>query len=192
MNNITYHKATINDSSILVEYRILFAIELSGEQNQEAIQELSKQMTNYFSKATADNTCISFIAKCDGVVAGIGSVLLRETPANFKNPTGKWGYIMNMYTIPTFRRKGICKSILALLVEEGKKYGITAFELHATSEGEFVYKQNGFEIHNEPTYRKFTNETNKTDNLTRHDFLSRTRYADNSKLSATLMTGRNS
>jgi predicted acetyltransferase len=156
MNTLTYHKATVNDISILVEHRILFALELSGEQNQEAIQALSEQMANYFSKATADNTCISFIAKCDGKVAGIGSVHLRETPGNFKNPTGKWGYIMNMYTIPTFRRKGICKRILDLLVEEGMKCGITAFELHATNEGEFVYRQNGFEIHNEPTYRKFT------------------------------------
>lgn len=158
MNNITYHKATINDTSILVENRILFALELSGGQNQEAIQALSKQMTNYFSKAIADNTCISFIAKCDGIVAGIGSIHLRETPGNFKNPTGKWGYIMNMYTVPNFRRKGICKDILNLLVEEGKKNGITAFELHATIEGELVYKQNGFEIHNEPTYRKFTTQ----------------------------------
>src|SRR4051812_29032645 len=118
MNNITYHKATIDDTSTLVENRILFAIELSGGQNQQSLQALSKQMTNYFSKATADNTCISFIAKCDGTVAGIGSVHLREMPGNLKNPTGKWGYIMNMYTVPAFRRKGICKDILSLLVEE--------------------------------------------------------------------------
>lgn len=156
MDNLTYHKATTNDTSTLVEHRILFALELSGGQNQEAIQALSEQMSDYFSKATADNTCISFIAKYDGQVAGIGSVHLREMPGNFKNPTGKWGYIMNMYTIPTFRRKGICKGILDLLVKEGEKCGITAFELHATNEGEFVYKQNGFEIHKEPTYRKFT------------------------------------
>lgn len=96
-------------------------------------------MTEYFSKAIQDNTCISFIAKCDEDVAGIGSVHLREMPGNFKNPSGKWGYIMNMYTVPEFRRKGICKNILNLLVEEGKKYGYYAFELHATNDGEKVY-----------------------------------------------------
>lgn len=31
--------------------------------------------------------------------------------------------------------------------------GVTGFELHATKEGEMVYKQNGFVIHDEPTYR---------------------------------------
>lgn len=155
--NISYHKASKDDVSILVENRILFALELSVSQNEETIQQLRTQMTNYFTKATEDNSCISFIAKSNEIVAGIGSVHFREMPGNFKNPSGKWGYIMNMYTIPGFRRNGICKNILDLLVEEGQKIGITAFELHATKEGEKVYTQEGFVHHNEPTLRKFIN-----------------------------------
>lgn len=155
MSDITYYKATAEDVEILADNRIRFALELSGEQAPEKIRVLRDQMINYFSNATSQNTCISMIAKCDGKVAGIGSVHVREMPGNFKNPSGKWGYIMNMYTVPEFRRKGICKSILNLLVEEGRQQGITAFDLHATKEGELVYKQNGFEIYNEPTYRKF-------------------------------------
>jgi predicted acetyltransferase len=155
MSNITYYKATSEDVQLLAEYRIRFALELSGEQAPETIQMLKEQMLTYFSTAISQNTCISMIAKCDGKVAGIGSFHIREMPGNFKNPSGKWGYIMNMYTVPEFRRKGVCKNILNLLVEEGRKQGITAFDLHATKEGELVYKQNGFEIYNEPTYRKF-------------------------------------
>lgn len=156
MNKITYRKATIEDTAVLVENRILFALELSGGQDPDLVQALREQMTRYFESAAADNSCISFIAESDGVVAGIGSVHIREMPGNFKNPTGRWGYIMNMYTVPQFRRRGICKSILNLLVEEANRQGINAFELHATHEGELVYRQNGFDIHNEPTYRKFT------------------------------------
>ncbi|MFZ4798030.1 MAG: GNAT family N-acetyltransferase [Bacteroidia bacterium] len=155
MMKFTYHKATIDDISALVDNRILFALELSEGQNEETIELLRNQMNKYFSKATVDNTCISFIAKCDEVVAGIGSVHLRDMPGNFKNPSGKCGYIMNMYTVPSFRRNGICKNILNLLVEEGKKYGYNAFELHATKEGEKVYVQEGFVHHIEPTLRKF-------------------------------------
>ena len=69
--DITYHKAKQTDIPALVDNRILFAVELSGEGNEEAIQLLRNQMTNYFSRATADNSCISFIAKCDDIVAGI-------------------------------------------------------------------------------------------------------------------------
>jgi predicted acetyltransferase len=155
MNQITYHKATVDDTSTLVENRILFALEISGGQDEEVIQALREQMTTYLLKATADNSFISFIAKSNGIVAGIGSMHVRELPGNFKNPSGKWAYIMNMYTIPAFRRKGVCKNILNMLVEEGKQYGITGFDLHATAEGELVYRQNGFEMNHEPSYRKF-------------------------------------
>ena len=44
---------------------------------------------------------------------------------------------------------------LWLAMEEGKKYGITAFELHATKDGERVYIQEGFVHHNEPTLRRW-------------------------------------
>lgn len=156
MNTIIYHKATVEDVHILVANRILFAIELSDTRPEEsALHPLRQQLTSYFTKATTDASCISFIAKCDGEVAGIGSVHIREMPANLKNITGKWGYIMNMYTLPAFRRKGICKGILNALVEDASKLGITAFDLHATPEGEMVYKQEGFIKHVEPTYRKF-------------------------------------
>ncbi|MCC7025402.1 MAG: GNAT family N-acetyltransferase [Saprospiraceae bacterium] len=154
LSNITYHRATQSDIHTLVDYRILFALELSGNQDEDLVQFLRKQMTSYFTNATADHSCISFIAQCDGKVAGIGSVHFRQMPGNFKNPSGKWGYIMNMYTISEFRRKGICKHILNLLVAEGRKYGVTAFELHATEAGEKVYIQEGFIQHKEPTLRK--------------------------------------
>lgn len=88
INNITYHKASITDVTTLVDNRILFSLELSGKQNDDDIHALRIQMTNYFSKATADNSCISIIAKCNGTVAGIGSLNIREMPGNFKNPSG--------------------------------------------------------------------------------------------------------
>jgi len=112
-------------------------------------------MTDYILEAIPENKCISFIAKCNGEIAGIGAVQIRVQPGNFKNPSGKWGYIMSMYTLPAYRRKGICKGILNALTEEAARHGITAFELHATETGALVYEQTGFKIHPEPTYRKY-------------------------------------
>jgi GNAT superfamily N-acetyltransferase len=155
MENITYHKATANDISTLVEYRIRFAIELKGERPPEVVDNLRKQLANYFSQATTNEGCISFIAKNGNDVVGIGSVHIHQMPGNFKNPSGKWGYIMNMYTVPEFRKRGISSRILEELIEAGKKAGVTAFELHSTKTGEPVYLKNGFTFHTEPTLRKY-------------------------------------
>lgn len=151
---IEYYKATIDNSALLAKCRLRFTLELTGEQPKERVLQLSKQLKNYFLKTTKDQTCISYIARIGDEIAGIGSLLYRETPGNFKNPTGKRGYIINMYTIPQHRKKGICSEILKLLIEEGKKKGITAFELNATEAGEPVYLKSGFKIHQEPTLRK--------------------------------------
>ncbi len=155
MGNLTFHRATVSDVHLLVELRTRFALELSGPQEAQAIGELKKQLTEYFTKATAENSCISYIAYRDKVAAGIGSVMLRHQPGNFKNPSGMWGYIMNMYTVPEFRRQGVCKGILEKLVIDCRKSGITALELHATPAGAVVYEQCGFNIHSEPTYRRY-------------------------------------
>ena len=152
---IKYHKATAADVPIIVEHRLQFAMELVGETAKEKFDKLSAQLSEYFVKATIDESCISIIAKCGGQVAGIGSVHIREMPGNLKNPSGKWGYIMNMYTVPAFRRRRVCKTILEHLEIEGIKLGVTAFELHATKEGAMVYGQSGFNIHEEPTFRKY-------------------------------------
>lgn len=155
MQNITYHRATPNDIQTLVDYRTLFAIEMAGEQTPQAIAELKQHFKTYFQKAISNNSCIGYIAKQGNQVAGIGALIVREQPGNFKNPSGKVGYYMNMYTVPSFRRKGVCSGILKALEKAAAETGITAFELHATKDGEFVYHQHGFKLHNEPTYRKY-------------------------------------
>ncbi|MFA6261003.1 MAG: GNAT family N-acetyltransferase [Bacteroidia bacterium] len=155
MQDLALETATPNDAAILTECRIKFALELSGQQSLEAIQTLQEQMEKYFKQATEDGSCISIIARIGSEIAGIGSMHIRITPGNFKNPSGRWGYIMNMYTVPAFRRRGVCKTILNALVEAGANQGITAFELHATAEGERVYVKNGFELQSQPTFRKF-------------------------------------
>lgn len=155
MDKITYHIAGPQDIETLVEYRLIFAQELAGVMPPEQVNILRNQMTDYFERATAARNCLSVVALCGEAVAGIGTVQFREQPGNFKNPSGRWGYVMNMYTVKRFRKRGICTDILEILIEEGKKYGITAFELHATPSGEPVYQKSGFIMHQEPTYRKY-------------------------------------
>lgn len=152
---INYLRANVNDVAILVENRLLFAKEFSGDIPEDILSQLRVQMTDYFRTATETGACVSYIAFCGNEVAGIGSFTVREQPGNMKNPSGKWAYIMNMFTLPQHRRKGICTGILNGLVTEAEKMGISALELHATKVGEMVYTQNGFELHNEPTYRKY-------------------------------------
>lgn len=158
MHNIEFTRATGNDIQVLVDHRVDFLSEYWGPQSQEALKEFKYILTDYFSRCVINGTYICYLAKENNTVVGIGGMVIREQPGTFKNPSGRVGYLMNMYTIPSFRRKGICSRLLEHLVEAGKELGLTAFELHATKEGEHVYPLHGFILHDEPTYRKYLTE----------------------------------
>lgn len=156
---ITYHKANSTHIPLLIDYRIEFLVDFWGEQQVESVGEVKKELSQYFQKAIDDSTYISYIAKEGERVAGVGGIVIRQQPGNFKNPTGRVGYLVSMYTVPFFRKRGICTTILNLLLRDANEMGITAFELHATKEGESVYKKNGFNLHPEPTLRKYSGIT---------------------------------
>ena len=153
---ITYYKAGKKDLQVLIEMRIGFSIELTGIHSEQVTNKLKENLKQYFIKVLENKTAIFYLAKSNDKVVGMGGLVIREQPGNFKNPEGKTGYLLNMFTLPAFAGKGICSKILNLLVEDAKQTGISFFELHATKEGEMVYKQHGFEIHDEPTYRRYT------------------------------------
>lgn len=153
MGEISYHFATIDDLQILVDYRIYFMIDFWGEQDTATEQTLRSSLETYYRKAMSEGTHICWFARDGEKVVSIGGMILREQPGNFRVPSGRVGYILNMYTIPGYRRRGISKNILGRLIASGKEAGMDAFELHATQAGEPLYAQNGFHKHSEPTYR---------------------------------------
>jgi predicted acetyltransferase len=153
---IIYSRVTLDDLQTVINLRLIFASEFSGQQSAEAIQKFKNHNREYLQRSIANNSFIAYLARYGNEMAGIGGMVFREQPGSFKNPSGKIGYVFNMYTFPQFRRRGICTDILRLLLEQADRMGVVAFELHASEQGEFVYKQNGFEKHDEPTYRKYT------------------------------------
>ncbi len=155
LDEITYSRATMEDLQSVIDLRLIFAIEFSGQQSPDAVLEFKKYNQQYLERSIQNNSFLVFLARHQGEIVGMGGMVIREQPGSFKNPRGKVGYIMNMYTFPLFRRRGICSAILKLLLEEAGHLGIIAFELHASEIGESVYVQNGFKKHHEPTYRKF-------------------------------------
>ncbi len=147
--------ATSADAELMAEYRLRFNIELSPPQQQDTIEKLRTQLILYFENHTDNGDFISAIATIGKQVAGIGSMETRIIPGNFKNPSGRWGYILNMYTVPEFRKRGVARAILDKLIETGKHRGLTAFELLATKEGQPVYEKAGFIIFPSPCMRFF-------------------------------------
>ncbi|MDP2114734.1 MAG: GNAT family N-acetyltransferase, partial [Bacteroidota bacterium] len=85
----------------------------------------------------------------DEVALSFGAMVLKKIPGDFNQTSYLEGDILNMYTVPFARRKGISGMILQELLNEAHNRGISKVSLHTSKEGEKLYRKLGF---TEPIY----------------------------------------
>jgi ribosomal protein S18 acetylase RimI-like enzyme len=89
------------------------------------------------------------IEPCEGeLVASIGLVVHSVPPSPF-NRVGKEGYIMNLVTLPPWRRRGIAHALLSHVVEVLRAEGVPVVSLHASRDGRSLYEELGFAVKDE-------------------------------------------
>ena len=75
----------------------------------------------------------------------------------FDHPTGKRAHLMNVYTNADYRRQGIARQMVTMLLDEAKERGVTYISLDTTISGEPLYKSLGFDFSEETMGLNLTN-----------------------------------
>ena len=136
-----YKRATMEDIDELVRTRIIVlraANKLSDDEDMSVVEEESYA---YYRRALESSEHIAYLVYDNGKFIGAGGVSFYQVMPTYHNPTGKKAYIMNMYTAPEYRRKGIT---LDLLINDAKKQGVLQIALEATDMGRPLYERYGF------------------------------------------------
>ena len=141
---LTYKKATIEDIDLLTETRIIVLRAANQLSDDTDMSKIKKQSYDYYKKALCDGTHIAYLIFDEDRFVGAGGVSFFQVMPTYHNPSGKKAYIMNMYTNPEYRRKGIAYQTLDMLVKDTKSMGITAISLEATAMGRPLYEKYGF------------------------------------------------
>ncbi|MFX1371866.1 MAG: GNAT family N-acetyltransferase [Promethearchaeota archaeon] len=137
-------KANFNDIDKLIKFRIEFLKETQEAPNDEEMQIFRKTLKDYFLDKMKSNEFIAWLAESDKKIIATSGLSFLQRPPHFVNKIGKFAYIMNMYTRPNWRRKGIGSALIEKLIEEIKKKGIQSVVLHATPSGRPLYEKYGF------------------------------------------------
>jgi len=97
-------------------------------------------------RGLADGSIVAFVVdRPEGVglaSAGVGTVAQRLPGPG--NPTGRYGFVQSMATDPEQRRRGHARAVFAALVDWFKAEGLTAVDLHASPDGDALYRSFGF------------------------------------------------
>ena len=139
-----YQRATIEDLEELVRTRIIVLRAANKLDENTDMSEVEEQSRDYYKKALADGTHTAYLVYDNDRFIGAGGVSYYRVMPTYHNPSGEKAYIMNMYTAPDYRRKGIAFKTLDLLIQDAKERGITAISLEATDMGRPLYEKYGF------------------------------------------------
>ena len=72
-------------------------------------------------------------------------MVIKKIPGDFNKSVYLEGDILNMYTLPFARNRGVSSLILKRLIKEASERGISKISLHTTKAGEKVYRKFGFD-----------------------------------------------
>lgn len=86
----------------------------------------------------------TILAMDEDNVIGCATMCYIEIMPTFSHPTGKRAHLMNVYTNSQYRRQGIARQMLDMLIAEAREKGVTEISLDSTESGRPLYKKCGF------------------------------------------------
>jgi len=149
LSRINIREIGSNEVELLTTYRMAYLTEMQGERDEEYQQKLKSELNQYFSDALAEKRFFAFLAELNGEILSFGAMVLKKIPGDFNQSSYLEGDILNMYSLPFARRKGVSALILQQLLNEAMKRGVSKVSLHTSKDGEKLYRKFGFA---EPIY----------------------------------------
>jgi len=135
----SFRQVSIDDTERLVELMVAMQTEL-GDSNEL----LAESLRAYFARALAGGTFHAYVAcRGDRIVASSGMVIDHHPPSG-GTLDGRYAYIMNMYTVPEERGRGLATGLLERLLDDARQLQIASVVLHAMPKGRSIYLKAGF------------------------------------------------
>lgn len=142
---IVYRRSTLDDVQVLVDLRVRFLNELLNHPENNETRVVRKSLLEYFAEAIPSRDFVAWVAEYGGKIVATSGMVVWQKPALYGGvESGKLGYLLNFYTIPEARGKGIATRLLNELIGEAKSMGLRYVHLHASKDGEPIYRKAGF------------------------------------------------
>jgi len=143
-NLYSVDKASVSDIKEIIKLRVSLLKEVNEIQTEEEEVQIIHATKNYLETEISNHNFVSYIAKNDEEVVSVSGVSFFKRPPYLENLQGVEAYILNMYTLPSHRNQGLARQLLEKCIEECKRRDVKRIWLHASKDGEPLYKSMGF------------------------------------------------
>lgn len=144
-SDVEFRTAGAGDLDLLVELRLEYIAADLAVLDAAAEVELATQLRRWLPE-NLGKRCFARLAFVDGVAASVALLVVNEFPANPRFPRGRVGTVLNVWTRPPYRRRGLAGTLVGDLVQLGADRGLDKLELKASAAGLGVYQALGFRL----------------------------------------------
>jgi GNAT superfamily N-acetyltransferase len=137
-------QANMDDLEVLVQLRLSLLREVGNLRSGTCTADLAEAIRQYFTKTLPTGQFVAWVAQVDGRIIGTSGVVMFERPPVDGNLSGLDAYIMNIYTIPSWRCKGVATVLLGEIISYVKQTDARRIWVHSTRDGKHLYKKFGF------------------------------------------------
>lgn len=141
---LTVRPATVEDATEIIRLATLMYEAMGVDASDESWQQAGLEaVTNRLGRDAAIYVTDDPSEK--GRLAAVGAGTVAHRLPGPTNPDAAVGYIQWVCTDPKWRRRGLARLITASLLAWYESIGVRSVELHATAEGEALYRSLGFD-----------------------------------------------
>src|SRR5438045_6571377 len=141
----TVRMATVDDVDAIVHHRCEMMRELQST-SDETSQQMKDNFRPWLLSRLENREYLGWLAlaKDNHVVAGSGLIFLDWPPSILHLEAARRAYLLNVYTEPEHRRRGLARLLRQHAIDWCKANGIPVLSLHASTYGRPIYESLGF------------------------------------------------
>lgn len=147
--DVEIRPATLDDMEHILHHRCAMFAEM-GNADHEQLSILREQTQQYLAAALTRGHYRGWLAETDErrVVAGAGLVI-NPWPGHPGESKALRAWILNVYTEPPYRRRGLARQLINVMLDWCRAEDLGIVSLHASPDGRALYESMGFQPTNE-------------------------------------------
>ena len=132
------------DIPALVALRMALFCEVGELARPDEDPALWQATLAYFTRAMEEGSARSWLVEVEGEAVACGTLALFVRPPYPGNLAGREAYLLNMYTLPAWRKRGMASALLDAMAAHAREQRLGKLWLHASEQGRPLYERLGF------------------------------------------------
>jgi GNAT superfamily N-acetyltransferase len=141
------------DLPLVLDFRYRMMVEAGGS---HLLADDWRELTQaHYAQGYRNRSCVHFGWKQDGCIVATAGALIRNDFPFFTFKTRRYGWIMDVYVLPEYRRRGLASSLTRNTLEWLRSKDIVVARLSASNEAKQagLYQRMGFHFSNDMRMR---------------------------------------